>query len=144
NDLVGRKLVRDRGAAAANLIADMRRTLLQLDDHDAAGHLAHGINALERATNGLLETAVDNLGAALAGAEPYLRLLGTVAGGWLMAQSAAAAARRLKVGASDRAFLEAKIATARFYAEHRLTQAPALLPAIAGGGTVMGFDLDLI
>ena len=27
---------------------------------------------------------------------------------------------------------------------HRLAQAPALLPAVAGGRTVMGFDLDLI
>jgi len=144
NDLVGRKLLRDRGAAISDLIADMRHTLSQLDGQDADGHLAHGINALERATNGLLETAVDNLGAALAGAEPYLRLLSTVTGGWLMARSAATAARRLKAGASDSAFLEAKIATARFYAEHRLAQAPALLPAIAGGGTVMGFDLDLI
>jgi len=144
NDLVGRKLLRDRGAAVSDLITDMRRTLPQLDGHDADGYLAHGINALERATNSLIEAADDDLGIALAGAEPYLRLLGTVAGGWLMARSAAAAARRLNAGASDRAFLVSKIATARFYSEHRLAHAPALLPAIAGGGTVMGFDLDLI
>ncbi|HEV2265188.1 MAG TPA: acyl-CoA dehydrogenase [Stellaceae bacterium] len=144
NDLVGRKLLRDRGAAAADLIAEMRRDLAQIDGHDADSHLARGIDALERATNGLLETAADDLGAALAGAEPYLRLLGTVAAGWLLARGAAAATRRLNAGASDRPFLEAKIATARFYAEHRLAQAPALLPAIAGGHTVMGFDLDLI
>ncbi|HYL49011.1 MAG TPA: acyl-CoA dehydrogenase [Stellaceae bacterium] len=144
NDLVGRKLLRDRGAAVSDLITDMRRTLPQLDGHDADGYLAHGINALERATNSLIEAADDDLGIALAGAEPYLRLLGTVAGGWLMARSAAAAARRLNAGASDRAFLVSKIATARFYSEHRLAHAPALLPAIAGGGIVMGFDLDLI
>jgi len=144
NDLVGRKLLRDGGAAAADLIAEMRRTLTQLDGHDADGHLARGIDALERATNGLIATANDDLGAALAGAEPYLRLLGTVAAGWLLARGSAAATRRLKAGAGDRPFLEAKIATARFYAEHRLAQAPALLPAIAGGRTVMGFDLDLI
>jgi 3-(methylthio)propanoyl-CoA dehydrogenase len=144
NDLVGRKLLRDRGAAVSDLITDMRRTLPQLDGHDADGYLAHGINALERATNSLIEAADDDFGIALAGAEPYLRLLGTVAGGWLMARSAAAAARRLNAGASDRAFLVSKIATARFYSEHRLAHAPALLPAIAGGGTVMGFDLDLI
>jgi 3-(methylthio)propanoyl-CoA dehydrogenase len=142
NDLVGRKLLRDRGAAVADLVADMRRSLDRLDGHDADGHLVHGINALERATAALLDTAIADLGAALAGAEPYLKLLGTVAGGWLMAESAAAAARRLQDGAGDRPFLDAKIATARFYAEHRLAQAPALLPAIAGGRTVMGFDLD--
>ena len=142
NDLVGRKLLRDRGAAVAGLVADMRRSLDRLDGHDADGHLVHGINALERATAALLDTAIADLGAALAGAEPYLKLFGTVAGGWLMAESAAAAARRLHGGASDRQFLDAKIATARFYAEHHLAQAPALLPAVTGGRTVMGFDLD--
>ena len=144
NDLVGRKLLRDRGAAAADLIAEMRRDLTRLDGADADGHLARGIDALELATSGLIESADDDLGTALAGAEPYLRLLGTVAAGWLLARAAAAATRRLKASASDRPFLEAKIATARFYAEHRLAQAPALLPAVAGGRTVMGFDLDLI
>lgn len=144
NDLVGRKLLRDDGAAVADLIAEMRRALTQLDGHDADGHFARGVDALERATKGLLASAANDLSAALAGAEPYLRLLGTVAAGWLLARGAAAATRRLKAGAVDRPFLEAKIATARFYAEHRLAQAPALLPAIAGGHTVMGFDLDLI
>jgi len=144
NDLVGRKLLRDRGAAAADLIAEMRRTLTQLDGHDADGHLTRGVDALERATAALIATAASDLGVALACAEPYLRLLGTVAGGWLMARSAAAATRRVQTNAANHPFLAAKIATARFYAEHRLAQAPALLPAIAGGATVMGFDLDLI
>src|SRR5487761_1543101 len=141
-DLVGRKLLRDRGAAAADLVAEMRRDLTRLDGHDADGHLAHGIDALEQATNGLIESADDDLRVALAGAEPYLRLLGTVAPGWLLARGSAAAARRLNAGAAARPFLEAKVATSRFYAAHRLAQASALLPAIAGGRTVMGFDLD--
>ncbi|MDE1930137.1 MAG: acyl-CoA dehydrogenase [Alphaproteobacteria bacterium] len=144
NDLVGRKLLRDGGAAVADLIAEMHRDQSRLDGHDADGHLARGVDALERATKGLLASAANDLSAALAGAEPYLRLLGTVAASWLLARGAAAATRRLKAGAGDRLFLEAKIATARFHAEHRLAQAPALLPAVAGGRTVMGFDLDLI
>ena len=144
NDLVRRKLLRDRGAAAADLIAEMRRDLTRLDGHDADNHLTRGVDALERATNGLLESAAGDLGATLAGAEPYLRLLGTVVAGWLLARGASAATQRVNAGTSDRPFLEAKVATARFYAEHRLAQAPALLPAIAGGCTVMGFDLDLI
>ena len=144
NDLVGRKLLRDRGAAMADLVAEMRGALGKLDGHDADGHLARGVNALERATGVVLEAAVDDLGTALAGAVPYLQLVGTVAGGWLMAESAAAAGRRLQAGAADHRFLAAKLATARFYAEQRLAQAPALLPAIAGGRTVMDFDLDAI
>jgi hypothetical protein len=144
NDLVGRKLLRDQGAAMADLVAEMRGALGRLDGHDADGHLACGVNALERATRVMLEAAVDDLGTALAGAVPYLELVGTVAGGWLMAESAAAASRRLQAGTADHRFLAAKLATAQFYAEHRLARAPALLPAIAGGRTVMDFDLDAI
>jgi hypothetical protein len=58
----------------------------------------------------------------------------TVLGGWLMA--------RLAVAARDRGgdFAAAKLATARFYAEHFLARAPAYLPAIGGGATVIDFD----
>jgi hypothetical protein len=38
----------------------------------------------------------------------------------------------------------AKLATARFYAEHLLARAPAYLPAIAGGATVIDFDPELL
>ncbi len=47
-------------------------------------------------------------------------------------------------GEGDAKFLRAKIATAVFFAEHFLPQAPALLPAIRGGATVTGFDLELL
>jgi 3-(methylthio)propanoyl-CoA dehydrogenase len=79
---------------------------------------------------------------ALAGAVPYLKLLGNVAGGWLMAKAALAAQARLANGAADAAFSEAKLRTARFYAEHVLAVAPGLVPAVTGGSTVMAFDLD--
>ncbi len=39
-------------------------------------------------------------------------------------------------------FAAAKLATARFYAEHYLARAPAYLPAILGGATVVDFDPD--
>ena len=58
-----------------------------------------------------------------------------------MAQSLLAARRRGESGA-DRSFCQAKLATARFYAEHILASAPALLPAVAGGATVLGFETD--
>src|SRR5205807_1589270 len=61
---------------------------------------------------------------AFAGAVPFLKLMGIVAGGWQMGRAALAAERKLESG--DRNFLEAKIATARFYADHVLVQAPAL------------------
>ncbi len=66
-------------------------------------------------------------------AVPYLKLFGTVAGGWLMARSALIALERLNLPGADRAFLEGKLATARFYLEHLLPQAGALAQTVTRG-----------
>ena len=143
NDLLGRKLLRDRGAAARELIAEMRTVdaALAVRPGEALAALrrplAAGIDALDSATAWLVEHAAGDAPGAFAGAVPYLTLMGTVAGGWLMAKSALAAG-----GADDAGFAAAKLATARCYAEQVLPAAPALLPAVMGGATVMGFDLD--
>jgi len=70
--------------------------------------------------------------AAYAGSVPYLTLSGIVLGGWLMARAALAAQRRLAEGEDP--FYRAKIATARFYADHLLSGAGGLQRAIEGGG----------
>ena len=140
NDLVGRKLGRDKGEAARELFAEMRADLAGLGGEAgwAPIHrgLAEGLDALERATEYLVaaEPAL-----AAAGSAPYLALFGTVAGGWLMARLAQAARARAADG-----FAAAKLATARCYAEHYLARAPGCLPAVMGGATVMGFDPDLL
>jgi len=140
NDLVGRKLGRDKGEAARELFAEMRADLAGLGGEAgwAPIHrgLAEGLDALERATEYLVaaEPAL-----AAAGSAPYLALFGTVAGGWLMARLAQAARARAADG-----FAAAKLATARCYAEQYLARAPSYLPAIMGGATVMGFDPDLL
>jgi hypothetical protein len=59
-----------------------------------------------------------------------------------MARQALAASRRLAGGEEDVAFLAAKIATARFFAEQFLAMAPGYLSAIRGGATVLDFDPD--
>jgi len=150
NDLVGRKLARDRGAAVRELIADMRASeaaLAAAAGAEAAAMrapFAAGIAVLEQASGDLVAAFGEDPARALAGSVPYLRLMGIVAGGWIMAQSLVAAQRGLANGDADRTFCEAKLGTARFYAEHLLAAAPALLPAITGGATVMGFDLDAL
>jgi 3-(methylsulfanyl)propanoyl-CoA dehydrogenase len=135
NDLVGRKLARDKGEAARQLFAEIRDSLPALAGKAelAALHqgLAAGIEALERATASLVEAAPD---LAAAGSAPYLALFGTVAGGWLLARLALAAEAR----GGDLA--RAKRATARVYAEHFLARAPAYLPAILGGRTIVDCD----
>jgi len=54
---------------------------------------------------------------------PYLKLTGTVSGAWQMARAARIACQLLASGENNAAFLRAKIATARFYAEHVLPEA---------------------
>ncbi len=59
-----------------------------------------------------------------------------------MARQALAASRRLAGGVGDTAFLSAKLATARFFADHFLALAPGYLAGIRGGATVVDFDAD--
>jgi 3-(methylthio)propanoyl-CoA dehydrogenase len=148
NDLVGRKLLRDRGATARALIREMDEDASALgtapgDDLAAIrAALAAGIDALDQATRWMVDTGERDTPRALAGAVPYLKLAGATIGGWLMGKAALAAQHRLSRREGDAGFNEAKLLSARCFAEQVLAAAPALLPAVMGGGTVMSFDLD--
>ena len=138
-DLLTRKLLRDQGAAVGTLLAEMAATLGELKASGNADGLsealAAGVESLAKTTDWLLETGAADLERAAAGATPYLRLFGTVAGGWLLARGALAATRRLAGGGEteDRPFLEAKVATARFYADNILPRAAAEAVAVTRG-----------
>jgi alkylation response protein AidB-like acyl-CoA dehydrogenase len=141
NDLVGRKILRDRGAALAALVADLRATHGELagvaglaDLHRAFGD---GIAAVESAARWLAAHAGDD--PATPGAVSYhlLMLLGIVTGGWQLARAALAASRCLAGGASDAEFYRAKVLTARFYAEQFLPQATGHLRAIEAGAATL-------
>jgi hypothetical protein len=95
--------------------------------------LTDALTALTEASDWLLEARAGSPNDWLAGATPYLRLFGTVTGGWLLARSAAAAASLLETGEGDAEFLEAKIATALFYAGQILPTARGLLPSVTAG-----------
>jgi 3-(methylthio)propanoyl-CoA dehydrogenase len=150
NDLAARKLGRDRGAAAKALIAEMRgldRELAAAPGDDLAQirrHLAAGLDALASATDWMAQTVAADMPRALAASVPYLRMLGTVAGGWLLAKGALAAQAALGERSSQAGFFEAKLVVARFFAEHRLAGAPGLLPAITGAAAVVAFDPELL
>ena len=73
--------------------------------------------------------------AAFAGAVPFLKLVGIVAGGWQMARAALICEKKLSQKAHDEAFYAAKIATARFFGDHVLSQAPGLAATVASGAT---------
>jgi 3-(methylthio)propanoyl-CoA dehydrogenase len=137
NDLLGRKIGRDRGAAMGALIADMQRELRALEPgadtvrktRDAA---LQGVDLLESATRSLLGNMGTAPERALAVAVPYLKLCGLVIGGWLMAKSAAIAAAGR--GAASKDFYQSKIRTAQFYARQVLPQAIALAKVVEEGG----------
>ena len=142
-DLVGRKVAKDGGETMLGLVTEMRALAEELkaapgDDLAAIrdGVLASAA-ALEDATRWVAQSVKAELVTALAGSVPFLRLAGTALGGWLLARSALVAQNRLAARDGDPAFLEAKLITARFYAEVILPPALAQLgPLKAAGRTV--------
>ncbi len=133
-DLLTRKLLRDRGTAAKAFLAEMTASLPALGGDGLGAALESELERMLEATDWLLETGAADLARAAAGATPYLRLFGIVTGAWLLARGAAAARRRLSNGgAEDRAFLEAKIATAQFYMANILPRAAAEAAAVIQG-----------
>jgi hypothetical protein len=89
---------------------------------------------LDSATDWILEHQKGDPRDAAAGAVPFMRLWGTVAGGWLLAQGALAAKAEIDTGEGTTKFLKAKIVTARFYGEHILPRASSLKVAATAGG----------
>ena len=139
NDLIGRKIARDGGAtirAVIGLMANLDGELAQQAGDDFATirrALSAGALALGQAVDAITATYGSDARSASVGAVPMLKLLGIVAGGWQMARAALAAQRRLAAGEGAAAFMQAKIVTARFYADHLLSQAPGLAFTVANG-----------
>ncbi len=139
NDLVGRKTIRDGGAFAKRLIAQVRDTAAELgqagsDDLKAIGkRLSEASAALEDVAELIASNGKSDIKAAFAGSVPYLKMAGVVFGGWQMGRAALAAAGKLSSGAGDASFYQAKITTARFFADHFLSTASASRAAIVEG-----------
>src|SRR5256886_1678528 len=114
-DLVTRKIPLAQGTTVKTHIAELRRTVetVRAANNPAFGatgaRLGEAVDSLERTTAWLLGRPLDD--TSLAGATPYLRLFATATGGALLAEEALAAAR---AGTDP----EARIAIARFFAEH--------------------------
>jgi alkylation response protein AidB-like acyl-CoA dehydrogenase len=155
NDLVGRKTVRDGGATARAIIAQVRATEAQLAAPGAGGsahgddfkailrQLAAGSVALEAVVDYVVAHTKTDTKAVFAGSVLYLRLAGIVLGGWQMARAALIAQQHLEAGADDAPFYEAKIKTARFFADHIVSQSSGLRSAIVDGSAgVLGLSED--
>ena len=126
-DLIGRKTLFDKGEALKQLHSDIQETISALnasDNQSLSSLTAQLENALNKATeagNWILDnTAAD---PRLMGNVSFdnLMMMGYLVGGWLMARSALLASQQdSDNSAYSGAFLEGKIATANFYAEHYL------------------------
>src|SRR5471030_1738443 len=149
NDLVGRKTVRDGGAVAKSIIAQVRATEAQLAGLDGVDFKAmlSALSAGSRDLEAVVDYVANNMKADIkgvfSGSVLYLKLAGIVLGGWQMARAAIIAQQKLDANDGDAAFYQAKIATARFFADHILSQASGLRTAIVDGSAgVLALDVD--
>lgn len=127
NDLVGRKTLRDGGETAQHLAVMIEATEQQLlqgspQAQALATRLTKARHAFEEVVSHLLDLGRDGVNAAFGAGVPYLMLAGNLVSGWQMARSLLAAEAALARG-EDPAFMQAKIATARFYCDHILCEA---------------------
>ncbi|HEY8100147.1 MAG TPA: acyl-CoA dehydrogenase [Burkholderiaceae bacterium] len=139
NDLVGRKTVRDGGATAKGIIAQIRKTEAELAASALADcavirkQLSAASTALEEVVTYVASNMKSDIKAVFAGSVPYLKMAGIVLGGWQMARAALIAEQKLKASEDDAKFYQAKIATARFFADHILSQALGYRTSILEG-----------
>ena len=149
NDLVGRKTSRDGGQTAKAITAQVQQTVVALQDQGSvaavaiAKRLEAGRQAFDDVIDFIVQAATHNPNAAYAGSVPYLMLAGNVLAGWQLARSFLIAQEALSKGADDSAFLQAKMTTARFYADHILSKVPGMRDGIVDGAdsvTEMALD----
>jgi alkylation response protein AidB-like acyl-CoA dehydrogenase len=139
-DLVGRKLPMRAGGVVTDFLASIAATADEVATSGGelgtiGARLSSAAGVLKDATEWLMANGLADPTNALAGATPYLRMAGTVTGGWLLARSALAAQRRLDAGATgaEAELFRQKVVTARFYCDQILPTAEGLLPAVTAG-----------
>ena len=147
NDLVGRKTARDGGLTAKAIASQIEATEKELaagsDDAKAvAKRLKAAREAFIDVVDFIAAQAKADPNAAYAGSVPYLLLAGNLVAGWQLGRALLVAEKQLAAG-HDTAFMKAKVATARFYADHILTRVPGTRDAIVdGAGSVTALALE--
>jgi hypothetical protein len=138
-DLMGRKLALDNGAAVRELLNDIWSCIGQLKANDNAwlhaigGRLEAAAGAAQSATSWMIERRGHAQPDALAGATAYLKLLGDLAGGHMLAKGALIASGRTSESADSDSWWRTRIGLARLFAEHVLAQAPGLTAGVTAG-----------
>jgi acyl-CoA dehydrogenase len=144
-DLMGRKMLRDRGRAMTELISEMKTFDVPGGNDDLSAFEARfelALGALEDATAWYLQQAVEDPDLGSAVGVDYLLLAGNVTCAWLMGRAAIAAQRHIDAGGDDPAYAH-KISTARFFAERILPRAEAHRQMVkSGSASVMAIGAD--
>jgi len=148
NDLVGRKTARDGGQGAKAIAAQVQGTEVALIATGTANALAVAkrLAAARQAFLDVVDFVAGNTKAhpndVFGGSVPYLMLTGNLMAGWQLAR-ALLVAQELVAKGEDVAFMQAKIITARFYADHILTKVPGMRDAVVeGAAAVNALALD--
>lgn len=140
-DLVGRKLAGNGGRAVQALFKVVGEEVAAAKGDpataDFAARLEKANGELQAATMWFLQNGMTNPNNVGAGAHSYMHLMGIVAVGLMWLRMAAAAARLKAAGESDAAFLDAKLTTARYYAERIMPDAGALRRKIESGSEAL-------
>ncbi|MFO1244446.1 MAG: acyl-CoA dehydrogenase [Ramlibacter sp.] len=138
NDLVGRKTARDGGQTAKAIAKQIEATEAELARRGSAHALTvhKRLKAAREAFVDVVDFVAGNTkaspNAVFAGSVPYLMLAGNLVAGWQLAR-ALLVAETLSASGEDKAFMDAKVTTARFYAEHILARAPGIRDSIVEG-----------
>uniref|UniRef100_UPI0025DF6835 acyl-CoA dehydrogenase C-terminal domain-containing protein n=1 Tax=Rhodoferax sp. OV413 TaxID=1855285 RepID=UPI0025DF6835 len=148
NDLVGRKTGRDGGQIAKGIASQVAATeseLMASGSADALG-VAKRLKAAREAFVDVVDfvaaSSKASPNAVYAGSVPYLMLAGNLMAGWQMARALLVAEKAMAAG-EDVAFMQAKVTTARFYADHILCKAGGLRDSIVEGAeSVTALPLD--
>ena len=147
-DLVGRKLPMNGGRA---MQAFLKIVTGEITEAKGIEKLASFAEALEKATQQLqaatmwlMQNAMKNPDNAGAAAHHYMHIMGIVATGLMWLRMAKAANGLLEADEGDATFLEAKLVTARFFAERIMPDAGALRRKIEGGAeSLMALDPEM-
>jgi hypothetical protein len=138
NDLVGRKTARDGGQTAKAIAAQVQATEAELAKSNsvAARAMLKRLGAARTAFIEVVDFVAGNTkaspNAVFAGSVPYLMMAGNLIAGWQMARALLVAEAKAAAG-EDVAFMQAKVATARFYGDHILSKVPGMRDAIVEG-----------
>jgi hypothetical protein len=140
-DLLGRKIIRDEGAEAHRLLAEIQACATDLSSsskiplQQIATDLQKAVQSLSKALDWVLHEHATNPQAIFTGAYPLLQCFGFVCGGWLMAKAAFVSEGILQ-GDARNAFALQKIASATFYTQAILPQVHGLADTVCAGASL--------